>query len=206
MAIPPQALGLPLDVEVLGHLRPAISGATRAARWEITITSPPESKHLLQGSFLESWSTSRQDRREHSGLRISRTAELTTLPALSIAGATIARFRVRGQAENKLTIGLRRRTQPPIWLLVTVAAFLFLGASRFDRASGAGRTSASLTIATGAVVVGSVSFPAIGSVDPTFRELLGAIIIGALVGGPLGGVMAWLLDARRATHGETQNT
>ncbi len=198
ISLPAETLGRRLDVEIIGHLRAGLPGTTRAANWDLVIRNPPAPDRRLHGRFLKSWSADRPGRQERPTLRDSRTSTLATLPPLSDTGAAITSFHVHGQAEDRLTIGLRPRAQPPLWLSVAVGLLLLFGAARFDRASGAGRTAASLTIATGAAWAGTLAFPAIGSVEPTFRELIGAVIVGALLGGPLGGVAAWLMGARRA--------
>lgn len=198
VAFPTATLGRKLDVEIIGHLRAGLPGTTRAASWDLAVRNPPDPDRRLHGRFLKSFATDREGSRENSAAGISRIVALGTLPPLSDSGAAITSFQVRGQAQERLTIGLRPHAQPPLWLSIAAGLLLLLGAARFDRASGAGRTAASLTIATGAAWAGALAFPAIGSVEPTFRELFGAVIVGALLGGPLGGVAAWLMGARRA--------
>jgi hypothetical protein len=82
-----------------------------------------------------------------------------------------------------------------------MGAALLTGAVLFDRATGAGETAASLVIATAATFVGSYAFPGIGSPNPTFRELAGAAIVGALIGGPIGGLVAWSSRGRPPAPG-----
>lgn len=197
--IPPGAQNRRLDLEVIGHLRPGVPGATRAAGWDLILQDPQAAPLTLEGRFFESWDS----RPGADGKPVVRSRRTTQRERIGPLGprATISSFRVHGQAEPILTLGLRPDPQPG-WLLVAPAAcLLLLGAARYDRQTGAGRTAASLTIATGAALTGALAFPWMGSVDATFRDLLGAVVIGALLGGPIGGAAAWALGATRGQNG-----
>ena len=195
VAIPESAHGRRLDIEIIGHLRPGVPGATRAAGWDLIVQNPPAQPLTLEGRFFESWAP----RAAADGspiVRSRRTAQRERIGALG-QDAAVSSFRVHGQAAQRLTLGLRPDPQPGWLLVVPAATLLLLGAARYDRETGAGRTAASLTIATGAALTGALAFPWMGSVDPTFRDLLGAMVIGALLGGPIGGAAAWALGAAR---------
>jgi hypothetical protein len=104
---------------------------------------------------------------------------------------------IRGRAEQRLTLSLLPRLQAPWWLLLPVAMALLLAAVAYDRATGASDTAASLTIATGAALTATIAFQSVAAASPTFRELFGASIVGALLGGPIGGLVAWSFRGAR---------
>jgi len=108
-------------------------------------------------------------------------------------------LRVEGQAGPILTLTMYPHLLPTWWQTILLGIALLAGAVAFDRATGAAETAASLAVATAACFVGAYAFPGIGSPNPTFRELAGAAIVGALVGGPIGGFVAWSARGRAAS-------
>lgn len=189
--------GPSLDLVIEGHLEEGSPGATRAARYSLTVADEDGQEQKHSGEFLETWTRHARGRRDSIDLLRSSTATRIALANPSNGDLHVTEMLIRGRAEKRLTLSLYPHAQLSLWISLPVALGLIVAAAAFDRATGAGETAASLTIATAAALTATFAFQSVASPTPTFRELFGAVIVGALVGGPLGGLLAWLLQARR---------
>lgn len=187
-----------IDLLIDSHLDPAEPGQTRVARYALTIEDGVGPPRDLEGEFKETWQSQRQARNQQVEVLRERRSTTIALDTPGEAPLRVTALRVEGHARPVLTLSVYRHLLPPWWLTVLLGAALLAGAVLFDRATGAGETAASLVIATAAAFVGAYAFPGIGSPNPTFRELAGAAIVGALVGGPIGGLVAWSSRGRPA--------
>ncbi len=194
--LPAAGHGQQLDLVIEGHLEPGVPGSTRAARYRLTFSDSVGREQIHAGELIESWERQARGRREDIDLLRARTATRIVLDNPSNDDLFVTEFAMRGRAERRLTLGLYPHTQLPLWLSIPIAAALVVAAVAFDRATAAGETAASLTIATAAALTSTFAFQTVASPQPTFRELFGATIVGALVGGPVGGLAAWLFKGR----------
>jgi len=194
--LPTRGLGR-VDLLIESHLDPAKVGQTRVARYSLTLEDGAGAPRTLEGEFKETWQSQRQARNQQVEVLRERRS---TVVAIDTGGdpLRVIALRIDGHARPALTLSVYRHLLPAWWLTVVLGAALLAGAVLFDRATGAGETAASLVIATAAAFVGTYAFPGIGSPNPTFRELAGAAIVGALVGGPVGGLVAWSTRRRPA--------
>lgn len=198
ITLPAAGQGTTIDLMIEGHLEPAAPGRSRAARYELGLEVaglPPQS---LAGDFQESWSRQRQGRRDAVDVRTERTAALAVIDNPANADLRVHALAVHGQAAPLLTVSLYRHRLPPWGVGLALGAALLAGAVLFDQATGSGDTAASMVVASGTAVTGAFTFAGFGSANPTFRELAGAAIIGGLVGGPIGGLVAWTSRRRFA--------
>ena len=187
-----------LEFKVTGYLRPGQPHATRNGKWMLRIT-PPDGRPVTQnGTLRQSWGDESSRPGQPPLLRLSRVTTQFTVQPLP-TGSRITNLQFSGQALERLSIIGRPDARSPIAVQLAIGAVLLLGAATYDRATGAGRTAAALTVVTGAASVSVFIFPVLGAADATFRALFGAIVAGALVGGPVGGLAAWLLGARKDT-------
>lgn len=189
-----------LDLVIEGHLEPGVAGSTRAARYRLTLTDSEGRPQSHAGEFIETWERHAQSRAEGIDLLRARTATRVAIDNPSGGDLTVTEMALRGRADRRLTLGLYPHTQLPFWVSIPLAVSLVLAAVAFDRATGAGETAASLTIATAAALTAMFAFQSVASPEPTFRELFGATIVGALVGGPIGGLTGWLFKARGSSR------
>lgn len=196
LTLPSGGRGTQLDLVIQGHLEPGVAGSTRAARYRVTFEGAAGHRQNHAGEFLETWERQAQGRREGIDLLRARTATRIVLDNPANEDLQVTEMAIRGRAERRLTLSLYPHAQLPLWLSVPFAVGLLLAGVAFDRATGSGETSASLTIATAAALTTSFAFQTVASPEPTFRELFGATIVGALVGGPIGGLIGWLLQGR----------
>ncbi len=179
------------DLLINGHLDNPEHGGTRVARYAVTLagqTTPPQ---VFEGEFKETWQRQRQGRGQDVEVLRERSARTVVVDNPYRENLDVTAVRVDGHADPVLTLSLYPHLLPRWWVTVLLGAALLSGAVWFDRATGAGDTAASMVIATAATFVGAYTFPSIGSPQPTFRELAGAAVVGALVGGPIGGLVAW---------------
>jgi hypothetical protein len=184
------------DMLIDGHLFEAAPGGTRAARYAVTLQGDATPSQTFQGEFKETWQRERQGRTQPVEVLRERRATTVLVDNPRRENLRVSALRVEGQAERMLTLSLHPHRLPPWWLTLLLGVALLTGAVLFDRATGAGETAASLVIATAASFVGAYTFPSIGSPHPTFRELAGAAVVGALIGGPIGGFVAWSSRSR----------
>ncbi|MEW6273368.1 MAG: hypothetical protein AB1689_29160 [Thermodesulfobacteriota bacterium] len=184
------------DMLIDGHLYEADPGGARAARYALTLEGDETPSQTFQGEFKETWQRQRQSRSQSVEVLRERRATTVVVENPHRENLRVSSLRVEGQAERVLTLSLHPHRLPPWWLTLAIGASLLAGAVLFDRATGAGETAASLVIATAASFVGAYTFPSIGSPQPTFRELAGAAVVGALLGGPIGGLVAWSARGR----------
>jgi hypothetical protein len=197
-ALPVAILERNLELKVTGHLREGQPHATRNGKWHLRI-QPPQGKSMsFGGNLQQSWGAATPYADQPLQLRQSRITTNIRVPPLPI-GSRISTLRFSGQAQPRLTIIARPNGQFPLALQRLLGGLLLLGAATYDKVSGAGRTASALTVVTGAALVSVLSFPALGASEATFRELFGAIVAGALVGGPVGGLAAWILGVRKDT-------
>jgi hypothetical protein len=187
------------DMLIESHLDAPEPGLTRVARYTVTIDGDATPPRTFEGEFKETWQSQRQARNQP--IDVLRERRSTTVGVDNPRRETlhVTDLHVKGQARPILTLSLYPHLLPTWWETVLLAVALLAGAILFDRATGAGETAASLVVATAACFVGAYAFPGIGSPYPTFRELAGAAIVGALVGGPIGGFVAWSARGRAAT-------
>jgi len=188
--------GTSFDLVIDGHLLPADRGRSRAARYSLTVEATGVPAETFGGEFKESWLRQRQGRRESVDLHRQRSAATVHIQNPENADLRVTALSVDGQAEARLTLTLYRHVLPPLWATLGMCAALLVAAVAYDRATGARETAASLAIATGAALTGAYAFPSVSSPHPSFRELFGAAIVGALLGGPVGVLVAWLLGSR----------
>ncbi|HEY8517895.1 MAG TPA: hypothetical protein VIS07_20480 [Candidatus Binatia bacterium] len=184
------------DMLIDGHLFAADPGGARAARYSITLDGDQTSPQTFQGEFKHTWQRQRQSRSQSVEVLRERQATTVVVENPKREDLRVSALRIDGQAERRLTLSLHPHRLPSWWLTLLIGAALLAGAVWFDRATGAADTAASLVIATAASFVGAYTFPSIGSPQPTFRELAGAAVVGALLGGPIGGVVAWSTRSR----------
>lgn len=197
-SLPTSILQERLELKVTGYLRRGQPHATRNGKWSLRIEAPGQRAISLKGSLRESWGSAGADPDRLPALHRSRITTHFPVPPLP-SGSEISYLDFRGQALDRLSIIARPNVRQPLALQLILGLALIAGAAVYDRASGAGRTAAALTVVTGAAVVSVLVFPNLGAADATFRELFGAIVAGALVGGPVGGIAAWILGARKDT-------
>ncbi|MBY0274191.1 hypothetical protein K2Z84_02530 [Candidatus Binatia bacterium] len=194
--LPATGLGK-VDLLIDSHLDPAEPGQTRVARYAVTVEGDAVPPRTVEGEFKETWQSQRQARSQTVEVLRERKSTTVAIDNPGRGPLRITELKVEGQAAQQLlTLTLYRHLMPPWWMTLLLGAFLLAGAVLFDRATGAGETAASLVIATAAAFVGAYAFPGIGSPNPTFRELAGAAVVGALVGGPIGGLVAWSTRGR----------
>lgn len=189
------------DLLVDGHLEAPEPGRTRMARYSLTLEGASTPPHTFEGEFKETWQTQRQAGNQPVEVLRERRSTTVVVDNPRREPLRVSALRVEGQARPILTLSVYRHLLPSWWVTILAGAALLGGAVLFDRTTGAGETAASLVIATAATFVGAYSFPGIGSPNPTFRELAGAAVVGALIGGPIGGLVAWSLRGRQAAAG-----
>jgi len=198
--LPAAGLGR-FDLLIDSHLDPAEPGRTRVVRYSLTLTGEATPSRTVEGEFKETWQSQRQARNQPVEVLRERRSTTITVDNPGKGPQRVSALRIEGQAAPILTLSIYRHLLPPWWLTILMGTVLLTGAVLFDRATGAGETAASLVIATAAAFVGTYSFPGIGSPNPTFRELAGAAIVGALIGGPIGGLVAWSSRGRPPAPG-----
>jgi hypothetical protein len=188
--------GKRLDMVIDGHLEPAASGSSRVAEYFVTVEAAGLEPQTFSGDFRETWQRQRQGRRGSVEVLNERKATRVLVENPSNQDVQVTAVSVKGQAADYLTLSFYAHILPPWWLSLPVALVLLAGAVVYDRHTGAGDTASSMVITTAAALTGAFAFPSIGSPHPTFRELIGAVIVAALVGGPIGGLTAWLFGRR----------
>lgn len=185
-----------VDLLIDGHLEAAEPGRTRVARYTVTVDGEGIAPRTIEGEFKETWQSQRQARTQTVEVLRERRSATVAIDNPERGPLRVTGLQVEGQAQQVLTLSVYRHLLPAWWMTLLLGAALLAGAVLFDRATGAGETAASLVIATAAAFVGAYAFPGIGSPNPTFRELAGAAVVGALVGGPIGGLVAWSTRGR----------
>jgi hypothetical protein len=194
--LPTAGRGTAVDLVIDGHLHDADRGRSRVARYSLTVEAPGVAPQAFTGEFKESWLRQAQGRRESVDLHRERSATTVQVENPGNGDLRVTALSVVGHAEERLTLTLYEHALLPLWATMGMCAALLVAAVAYDRATGAGETAASLAIATGAALTGAYAFPSVSSPHPSFRELVGAAIVGALLGGPLGGLASWLLSGR----------
>ncbi|MDG2303826.1 MAG: hypothetical protein P8R42_04070 [Candidatus Binatia bacterium] len=194
--LPTAGRGPELDLVIEGHLEPGVPGSTRAARYRLLFADADGREQTHTGEFIETWDRQARGRREGIDLIRGRTATRVVLDNPSGEDLAVTEMAIRGRAERRLTLSLYPHTQLALWVSIPLAAALILAGVAFDRATGSGETAASMAILTAAALTSTLAFQSVASPQPTFRELLGASIVGALVGGPIGGLVGWLFKGR----------
>jgi hypothetical protein len=188
--------GTLLDLLIDGDLPRAGPGTTHIARYSFVVAAEGTPPQTIAGEFKESWQRQRQGRRDTVEVLTERSSRLVMIENPANGDLEVRSIEVTGDAGPDLTLSVYRHAFPPWWAGLGAAALLLAGAVAFDRATAAGETAASMSVATGTALTGALSFPSVGSPHPTFRELAGAAIIGGLVGGPIGGLVSWTFRQR----------
>jgi len=195
--------GTHLDMVIDGHIEPSSQGATRSAEYLVTVAAPGIEPQTFSGDFKESWQRQRQGRRGSVDVLNERKATRVLVDNPKNEDIQVTAVNVKGQAAEYLTLSFYRHILPPWWVSLPIALLLLAGAVVYDRHTAASETASSMVIATAAALTGALSFPSIGSPHPTFRELIGTVIVAALIGGPIGGLTAWLFGGRPEAAGKS---
>jgi hypothetical protein len=187
------------DLLIESHLDAPEPGLTRVARYTVTVDGEKSLPQSFEGEFKETWQSAREAHNQPLDVLRERRSITVVVDNALHELLHVTDLRVEGQAQPILTLTLYPHLLPSWWQTALLGVALLAGAILFDRATRARETAASLAVATAVCFVGAYAFPGIGSPNPTFRELAGAAIVGALVGGPIGGFIAWSARGRAAT-------
>lgn len=177
------------DLVASGRLPP---GENNLARFRIGLRGASGEETLLSGNFLQIWQPRARGRGEAVDALRSQTAVRYEIENASGGDLTVLSVEVEGRLAGPMNLSLFPPRNVATRIFLPIGGLLLVAAVLFDRATGTGATASSLSIATGAALTASFSFGAMAPAEATFRELFGASIIGALAGGPIGGLALWI--------------
>lgn len=185
LRIPQKARGV-LEIEVEGDLpAPGAAGVSPPLHYRLTLATQGGRSETIAGTFTDTRRSRarRAGRRAHASathlLDVGEGGELT-LTAVSTEPATAP----------PLTVTIRRRGLPPMWLLGAAAALLTVVAIAFDWAGPTPESDGALTMATGAALTTAYVLWTGGRTHVQFGDVVGYALLGGLPG-TFGGWLVW---------------
>lgn len=192
-----------LDVMLEGQLPPNPSGGTAIpVAYAITFDDAASAKHVLAGRFEESLRTQRLGRRGTTTVIQAHHAERRLLDNPSRGDVTITGVSLDPADGSAVTVTAYPHPLPPTIALIAMAVAL-VGAVVALETRVLPNPDGTLTYATPAVLGAALMLWTSNTVHPTVSNLIGAILLGALVGLPVGAMLWWIarrtlvVDARR---------
>ncbi len=179
-----------VDVVVDGHLPLAADRRDRTLHYDLDLVDDAGTHEHVSGEVGDSWRMRRLGRR---GSAPSHFEHLSASSAVDVGsgGLRVADVTLTGEPHATASATVYHRRTPPTAVLYGGAALLVLGALVFDLwwDPAAGSTTTMVTASACAAVL---VFAAGGAGHPGIRDVIGAALVGTLVGAPVGGAAAWL--------------
>ncbi len=179
-----------IDFVVDARLPLSTDRRDRTLHYDIDLVDDAGTHDHVSGEVGDSWRMRRLGRR---GSAPSHLEHLSASNAVAVGsgGLRIADVTLTGEPRATASAIVYRRRTPPSPVLYVGAALLVLGALVFDLwwDPAAGSTTTMVTASACAAVL---VFAAGGAGHPGIRDVIGAVLVGTLVGAPVGGAAAWL--------------
>ncbi len=184
-----------LDVMLEGQLPANPSGGTAIpVEYAITFDDATSAKHVLAGRFDESLRTQRLGRRGTTTVIQAHHAERRLLENPARGDLKITGVSLDPAQGSTVTVTAYPHPLPPTIVLIVLGAALIAAAVAVETRVLA-TPDGTLTYATPAALAAALMLWTSNTVHPTVSNMIGAILLGALVGLPIGAVLWWI--ARR---------
>lgn len=188
LSIPPRS-GFRLIVD--GRFKPSTAQGTRAGQYRLELATGDGEKRFIEGKFQDSWARQRLGRRGSTLVEIQHTSVMHRIRLRTATSATLKIAEVDPSLEPDLAISVVPDSHP--WVFPVVGAFGILVTLAMEkRLKGDG----------GAVMMASVTclvvdaFLRWAAPHPGIRDLVGAILVGGILGAPLAAIL-WRFVPRR---------
>jgi len=179
-----------IDFVVDAHLPLAADRRDRTLHYDVDLVDDAGAHDHVAGEVGDSWRMRRLGRR---GSAPSHLEHLSASSAVDVGagGLRVGDVTLTGESHATASALVYRRRTPPTALLYAATALLVLGALAFDLwwDPAAGSTTTMVTASACAAVL---VFAAGGAGHPGIRDVIGAALVGTLVGTPAAGAAAWL--------------
>ncbi len=183
-----------IDVVVDGHLPLASDRRDRALQYNIDLVDDAGAHEHVSGELGDSWRMRRLGRRGTAPSHFEHLS--TTQPVRVGSGALhVSDAAVTGEKGATATATVYVHRTPPAVVLYVAAALLVIAALAVDVWRDP-RATATATMIVASACAAALVFTDTSSGHPGLRDVIGAALVGAVVGVPIGGAAGWL--ARRA--------
>jgi len=179
-----------IDFVVDAHLPLSTDRRDRTLHYDIDLVDDAGTHDHVSGEVGDSWRMRRLGRRGSAPSHLEHLS-VSNAVAVGSGGLRIADVTLTGEPHATASAIVYRRRTPPSAVLYVGAALLVLGTLVFDLwwDPAAGSTT---TMVTASACAGVLVFAAGGAGHPGIRDVIGAVLVGTLVGAPVGGAAAWL--------------
>ncbi len=179
-----------VDLVVDAHLPLATDRRDRTLHYDVDLVDDAGAHEHVSGEVGDSWRMRRLGRR---GSAPSHFEHLSASHVVDVGsgGLRVGDVTLTGEPHAIASATVYRHRTPPTAVLYGGAALFVLGALVFDLwwDPAAGSTTTMVTASACAAVL---VFADGGAGHPGIRDVIGAALVGTLVGTPVGGALAWL--------------
>lgn len=190
-----EGIGLPpagrYTLVVDGRFKPSQTQGTRRGAYRLELLADGAPPHTIEGSFEDSWARQRLGRRGSTNVEIQRTSVRHDVAAI---GGTNPRVRlVDVDAALESDVQLAVYPGRAVWLLWVVGILGVVAGLALDkRFDGEGSILMAVCVSYSVVY----SYVEWGSPHPQFRSLIGAVLVGGILGAPTAALL-WRFVPRR---------
>jgi hypothetical protein len=182
--------GSRVDVVVDAHLPLASDRRDRAVHYDVDLVDDGGVHEQLSGELGDSWRMRRLGRR---GTAPSHFEHLSAMHVVDVGSGAlhVADVTLTGDRGATAIATVYRDRTPPVAFLYAGAVLAVFGALVLDLwwDPSAGSTA---TMVTASACTAAIVFVAAGAGHPGIRDVIGAALVGAVVGVPAGTTAAWL--------------
>jgi hypothetical protein len=203
IALPLGAQGTVYDLVIEGNFTTAAGEVGREASYSLSVEKNGQKIQELAGLFSEHWSRQRLGRRGSTLNRRLHNHDLKTLVSPGAGTYQLTVIRIDPQLTPTLHVSLYRDTYPEktFWLL---SALLLLGAY-IGEVWHAGK-EAPLVLGTAAALAFVLTFRNLGVPPHSYQDLIGALMVAALVGPLAGWIFRVVADTASRSLGFSRHT
>jgi hypothetical protein len=173
-----------------GHFKPSDSQGTRVAGYRLEVASEGEQPRSLEGHFKDTFARQRLGRRGSTTVEVQRTSMLHQIDG-SPGPASLRLAQLDGMLMPEVTVTAYRGSIP--WLLPLLGVLGITAAAALDKRFGGDGSVLMAACITFFAVHALVHW---GSPRPQLRDLVGAILVGGILGAPLAALGWRFLPAR----------
>ena len=192
--LPVGGQGSRFDLLIEGHMPLASERRDRFLHYNLDVVDAQGASQPVEGELSERWRTRRLGRRGTAPTRLEHLSAIHVIDDPGGGDLHVQHVVLSGEKGGDLVATVYPHRALPLFALLAAGALLTIGALLYDRwLDPAGTPWA--TLLTSVAVSTAVIFSASGAGHPGIRDLIGAALVGALIGVPVAFLLGWVARA-----------
>ena len=189
--------GSRFDLLVEGHMPLASEHRDRFVHYDLAVVDAQGASQTIDGELSDRWRTRRLGRRGTAPSHLEHLSAIHVLDDPAGADLRVQRVTLDGEKNAELAATVYPHRALPLAVLAIAGALLTAAALWYDRWLDADETPWA-TLLTAVAASAATVFSMSGAGHPGIRDLIGAVLVGAIAGLPIAFLAAWA--ARLATR------